>query len=148
MRERVEDISNGANARSYRNRRAGYPVRITRAVPPLVMMPSDFFSHLHVRDIALSEELGTDCGVRLHDLALGSIQLARLQKNAVWNADLANVMQPRCNINHEADVVVASVLTGEQPSQLTNAVRMLASRVVTKLSRHCETLKHLHLRLH
>src|SRR5262249_36340794 len=118
-----------------------------QTVDALVMRGSNVTGHLQECDAGELlqggvERLGADFGVRLHDLKLPVAQSARLEKNAIGDSDLANVMQ-RAGLKEQADVlgvngvaetIHAGQLLGEDSTVTADALQMRAGFRIARFS--------------
>ncbi len=99
--ERVVHVGHRHQPRRDGNRIARQPQRVTAAVPLLLVAVGDFLGHAQERHPHAQPPLGVldgvaaERGVGLHDLELLGGELARLEEDAVGNADLADVVQRR-----------------------------------------------------
>ena len=110
----VKHISQRSNASCERNGGSRYVSWITGTIPPLVMVTSNFLSHLHVRNIALRKKLRTDGRMGAHDLGFRFIQLIGLQQNRVRYANLSDIVKTGGKIYHVASILLATKFMGEE----------------------------------
>ena len=95
MGQCVEDVDDRRDARRDRNTRAGQPMRIALAVPPLVVMACDLLRNVHLRDVRFRQQFGASKRVLLHDLPLAVRQAARLEQDRIRHSNLTDIMQQR-----------------------------------------------------
>ena len=91
--QRIESVGHGDNPRQQRNLISLKAIRIAAAVESFVMK---FDAWEHFRKLGNgSQKIGALCGMGLHDLKFFCIQRARLLEDAVFDADLAHVVELR-----------------------------------------------------
>ena len=98
--QRVEHVGHRDDARDQRNVVAVQAVRIAGAVVLLVMAERDDRAHRQVLRRAALQDVVADARVRAHHLLLGLRQRAFLQQDRVGDADLADVVHRRGDLEH------------------------------------------------
>src|SRR5229473_6661598 len=93
---------------------ADQAVRIARALVLLVVAERDEGPHAYVLRGAALQDLVPDDGVAPHHLPLGVVKLALLQQDMVGNADLADVVQRRGELDGLRLVVLEAERPGDQ----------------------------------
>ena len=94
-RQRVKQVCDCDNSRGKRDRLAGEAFRIAAAIPTLMMAFGDRRRQLDQLDMAARENVRTDGGVGVYDLALLRVEPALLEQNTVGNRDFADVVERR-----------------------------------------------------
>ena len=92
-RQRVEAVHHLQNPGANRNLLAGKAVRITCAVPVLMVMPDD--RHDGIREFDHRQDVGADRRMTLHHLELGRRELSRFVQDVLGHRQLADVVQQR-----------------------------------------------------
>jgi hypothetical protein len=93
--ERVEDVGDGDHPADKRYALTSEPAGVSAAVPPLVMCRGDDGGHLKHGRAALREQARAKPRMSLYHLPLLSAQAPALEQDAVWDRDLADVVEPR-----------------------------------------------------
>ena len=111
--QRVQAIHRGQNARADRYRFALQSIRISAAIPFLVMSTHD--RHHRIRKIHLLQNLRPNDRMDFHLLEFFRRELARLRDNVLRHRQLANVVQHRGRRS-------ASVSSSLKPSSLASSM--------------------------
>ena len=93
VREHVEHVGNGHDPRLERNLRTGDPVRVSGAIPALVVSARDGRGHREDPVRTATEDLDADGGMTLHDRDFACVESPGLAQNRVRDADLADVVE-------------------------------------------------------
>lgn len=93
--QRIENVAHGDDACAERDRLAGEPVGVARAVPALVVRQRDLAPHGEDRVGGLGEDLRAHERVTLHLRALLVRERARLEEDRIGHAELAHVVHGR-----------------------------------------------------
>src|SRR4051812_8661274 len=91
--ERVVHVADRADAPGDRDLLAAQAGRVAGAVPALVVRAGDRLGELEELRARVGEHRRADRRVGLHDLPLLAVELARLEEDAVRDADLADVVE-------------------------------------------------------
>ena len=91
----VKNIGHGHDAPSLGNVLPGQTIRITRAIPFLVVALSHHLAHLQDGRIGAGENPRTDARVLLHGRSFFVCQASRFKQNGIRDANLAHVMHGR-----------------------------------------------------
>ena len=114
---------------------ADQPVRIARALVLLVVAERDESPHAHVLRGAALQDLVPDDGVAPHHLPLGVVELALLQQDMVGDADLADVVQRRGELDGLRLVVFEAERPGDQARVARHADQVIAGLLIAELAR-------------
>ncbi|VUD74497.1 hypothetical protein MET9862_05128 [Methylobacterium symbioticum] len=100
--ERVEHIGHRDDAGGERDLLARPTMRVAAPVPALVMGLGNVGREADQLAGAAAEDAGAEMGVRLDQVELGRIELARLQQHGIGDGDLAHVVERRREIDAAA----------------------------------------------
>jgi hypothetical protein len=131
--ERVEDVGHRHDSSGQPDPLAAEPVRLPRPVPALVVAEGDLLAQPQHGEAAAGKDLRADGGVRLHERALGVAQPARLQKDRVGHAQLADVVQWRGVAKQLDELGGLAEPLGQQRGQAADALGVLVGLVVAVL---------------
>ena len=114
--ESVVDIGDGDDAGGQRDGLAGQAVGIAGAVVAFVVVADKLRGHLQkFRGSPMlpghgQQDIAADDGVRFHHRAFFRFQLAGLEKDVIWNRDLADVVKQNAALQHADKHVVNPAL--------------------------------------
>ena len=145
--ERVVDIGDGDDARAQRDVIADEAVRVARAVVLLVVAECDQRAHAHVFGCAALQDLVPDHRMTPHDVPLRRVELRRLEQDLVGDADLADVVQRRGELDGFRLVVVETDRVGDEARVARHADQVIAGFLVAKFARAREAQQRLLLAL-
>ena len=140
-RKSVEDVRGGRNPAGDGYLVAGELLRVPAPVPPLVMVQGNRCGQAHDLGVRIAQDPIADLCVGLHPLKLVPCQTPGLEKNAVRNADLADVVKFASEAQALAVFLWKSQLEGNQLAIAAHPLHVRASRVVAELRQADETPK-------
>jgi hypothetical protein len=126
---------------------ADQPVGIARAVVLLVVAERDQRPHAHVLRRAAFEDLVSDHRVAAHHLPFGVVQLGGLEQDLVRDADLADVVQRRGELDGLHLLAVQADGGGDEARVARHADQVVAGLLVAELARAGEAQQRLLLAL-
>ncbi len=142
----VEDVGHGDDARGGWNLASGPAIRVTAAVPFLMMVQRDRGRQAQRLVVGDVEDRGTGRRVGLHQAPLVGIERALFQQDAVRDRDLADVVQ-RAGVEQLFAVGIAPAQpTREQRRGMAHAQDVRAGLVVAVLGGTAEQLGDVELR--
>ena len=101
--ERIKDIRHSNDSPGFGDGVSGKTIWIATAVPLLVMAHGDHAGQLQEIIRVVSQNIGPECGVGLHDLPFIRIQFSRLAKNGIGDAYFPDVVH-RAGMEHQFTV--------------------------------------------
>ena len=130
MRQRIEHVGQRGHAGRQRNHVALAPVRVAGAVPALVVVQRDLLRHEKLRQAPFTDQLPAVLAVLLHDRPLVGVEAPGLEQDRVGHAQLADIVQPRRQVDQLAHLRVHALLQRQLLGQGADPVAVFAGVVV------------------